>query len=157
MLGCGEFSQVEFSPCPQAYSLMQISQKPRNSHALKVNPVLLDARKDKTRQNIRKIINRCFTTVILKESLFPLQPRSSFPSRGQKSLRGCNVPRSCRKEQRGHKGQGEWANLARVGRAGPMARTEPDMQIIIYPLVRYLLLIDVPTLQTGYILRANTQ
>lgn len=156
MLGCGEFCQVEFRLCPQAYSLMQISQKPRNSQALKLNPVLPDARQDKTRQNVRKTINTCFTTEILKENLVPPQPRKPLPSRGRNLSLDAMVPRSCGKDQGGHKGQGEWADLARDGRAGPMARTEPGTQIIIYPLVKHLLLMDVPTFQRGYIQQANT-
>lgn len=139
---------------------MQIRQKIGNSQALKVNPVLYDARQDKTRQNVRKTNNRCFPADILKENLFPFQPRSPLACGVGVGVEGrISHQMQCinGKEQEVIKGQGEWAGLAGVGRAGPMARAEPDLQILIHPVARHLLLVDVPTLQRGHSMHANTQ
>lgn len=47
--GVESFIKVNSVSCPQAYSLLHISQKPGNSQALQVNPVLQDARQDKAK------------------------------------------------------------------------------------------------------------
>lgn len=87
---------------------------------------------------------------ILKVKLFPCQPRSPLPYVGkQKSLSGCSAPRSMQKGAGGHKATG------REDRT--IARAEPGVQRITYPLVRCWLLTDMPTLQRGHVVHASMQ
>lgn len=143
MLRCGEFSQVEFSLFLKRIVWCKSARNPGSSQSLKVNPVLHDARQDKTKYQKNK--QQMLSCRDLGGKAISSSARKSSSLRGQKSLYGCSVLGSCQRGREDSEGHRRWADLASIERAG----AEPGTQILIPPLVRHLLLTDVPTLQRG--------